>query len=398
MIGTEEFTGYKWAGLSSFPEGSFWHLRAQAFLSSVNWEALCDYASSLHHGERCSVKSEIALGGRHMVRIIQFENDSRWIARLRMPSRPTGKANHVDNEAADNLLLKREFDCLQLVKERTAVPVPTVFGYSNDSKIGAPVILMECLPGNVGIDLNFDFIPPKYKDSFFEEMAKIQTDISSILFPKIGSIIRLEDGSYDIGPIPGLGGPFNTATEYLRAWSATVKFPHTKSFIENNCGDLGAEVALSTAEFPQRINELAEKLSVRDNGPFPLRHVDFGHNNILVDDKYKIVGVIDWEHAFPAPWETIDFPLTLNMVPKAMDAPWNYDDHGVPTDEDLRERLVERKDYIAAVCRAEGPGSSILSSILSDSKVQALVTAMRLYAYDGKMGFYSKVLDYSTKA
>ncbi|EGD96537.1 hypothetical protein TESG_03977 [Trichophyton tonsurans CBS 112818] len=392
MEGTTEFTGYKWAGLS-FSEGSFWHCRAQSFLASVNWEALCDFASSLHSGKRCIVESEIALGGRHMVRIIQFEDNSRWIARLRMPARSTSKDDSIDkHEAADNLL-KREFDCLQLVKERTTVPVPTVFGYSNKSKIGAPVILMECLLGNVGTDLNFDFIPPKYKNSFFEEMARIQTEISSILFPKIGSIIRLENGSYDIGPIPGLGGPFDTATEYFRAWSATIQFPHPASFIENTCGNLGADIAKSTAEFPQRIGELAEMLPVRDSGPFPLRHIDFGHNNILVDDNYKVLGVIDWEHAFAAPWETVDFPLTLSTIPEAMDAPWNYDEHGVPKDEKIRERLVDRKDYIAAVCQAEGSGPPILSSILNDQKVQDLATAMRLYATDGKMGLYSKVLD-----
>lgn len=107
------FTGYKWAGLSSFTEGTFWHLRAQSFLKSVDCEVLCDYASGLHDGKKCAVEPAIALGRRQMVRIVQFEDGSRWIARLRMPARGTGEY-HKDNDkydAADHLL-KRGFDCM----------------------------------------------------------------------------------------------------------------------------------------------------------------------------------------------------------------------------------------------------------------------------------------------
>lgn len=72
--------------------------------------------------------------------------------------------------------MEREIDCLQLVKDLTTVPVPRVLGYMTRdyTMIGAPVMLMNCLPGNVGVNLNFDFVPSQYKISFFEEMARIQ--------------------------------------------------------------------------------------------------------------------------------------------------------------------------------------------------------------------------------
>lgn len=40
--------------------------------------------------------------------------------------------------------------------------------------------------------------------------------------------------------------------------------------------------------------KLASKLCIQDRGPFPVCHVDFGHNNIVVGDNYKILGVIDF--------------------------------------------------------------------------------------------------------
>lgn len=41
--------------------------------------------------------------------------------------------------------------------------------------------------------------------------------MSRIQLPKIGTIVGTnKDGSYRQGPIPGLGGPFETAAEFLR--------------------------------------------------------------------------------------------------------------------------------------------------------------------------------------
>lgn len=159
------FAGYQWAGLSTFQENSSAHRRAQALVASVDWTALCHFASELNHGRDCNIEPGIAMGGNHIVRILEFGDGVRWLARLRMP--------RIENDEDEARLLKREVDCLQLIKDRTSVPVPSVFGYlASRKEIGAGFILMECLPGNVAMDLNFNFIPEMYKSSFYEEMAR----------------------------------------------------------------------------------------------------------------------------------------------------------------------------------------------------------------------------------
>ncbi|KAK2765420.1 hypothetical protein FQN54_008268 [Arachnomyces sp. PD_36] len=386
MADNEGFGGFKWAGMSTFPETYWRHGHAQSFLKSVDWQALCASASGLHDGKECTLEPDIAMGLRHMVRILKFEDDSRWVARLRIP---------LNKEDSDEAVMRSEVDCLRLVKERTTVPVPAVFAFipRQDSNIGANVMLMECLMGNVGVDLNFDFIPTEYKSSFYEEMARIQTEISSITFPKIGSIIRLEDGSYDVGPIPGIGGPFETATEYFKALAPTLEFPTSESTIAATCGDLATRVSTSVAEFPRKISEMASQFCLQDNGPFVLCRPQFGHTDIVVNDSYKILGVIDWEDTISAPWETVEFPFPLNLVPAAMDPPWNFDENGVPVDEESRQRLRDRADYVAAVLRAESSGhSSMLSNVLKEERVQDLASAISLYQ-GGKMGLYSDIFD-----
>lgn len=133
-------------------------------------------SASMLHGFTTTktVKSapQYTMGGRHMVRRICFERGTKWIARVRITT--------TLNENEGSHLLQREVDCIQLVRERTSVPVPTIFGYnaSAKNKIGAPFMLMECFSGNVGVDLSGVAIPAQCKAFFHQEMARFQVNCS----------------------------------------------------------------------------------------------------------------------------------------------------------------------------------------------------------------------------
>lgn len=162
-------------------------------------------------------------------------------------------------------------------------------------------------------------------------------------------------------------------------------------------GEYADELMASASLFKTLVSDFAESLSVRNNGPFPLCHGDFGHNNMVFDDNYRLLGVIDWEFAFAGPWEiSCAFPLTLSTIPPAMDAPWNYDEMGHPKDPEDQRRLLDREEYIAIVREKEREQGLVegynLSSALQDSKRQHLTSALRLYQR-GKPGFFSKVFD-----
>lgn len=100
--------------------------------------------------------------------------------------------------------------------------------------------------------------------------------------------------------------------------------------------------------------------------------------------------------AFARPWEIFtDFPLTLSIVPPAIDAPWNYNHDCSPRDADLIEQFADQKEYVEAVRQEENsnPGNTHhLSEALGDSRRQQPVTTMRLYQ-DGKIGTYSNLID-----
>ena len=119
-----------------------------------------------------------------MVRRICFQRGIQGITRVRNTT-PL-------NEEEGGCLLQREVDCIQLVRERTSVRVPTIFGYiaSAKNKIGAPFILMEFFSGNVGLDLSGITILAQYKTFFHREMARFQVNYSNIPGERIALMIH----------------------------------------------------------------------------------------------------------------------------------------------------------------------------------------------------------------
>ncbi|OHE90477.1 hypothetical protein CORC01_14228 [Colletotrichum orchidophilum] len=392
---SKAFSGYRWTYHDSLQEGPI-RSRAESFSASVDWSSLLQYAARRRNGTSCRLLRDIGLGYNHMVRIIQFDDGVRWVARLRMPPIKSSGVFEDSDESVE-AVEKCEYNTISLVRQWSSIPIPEVHAIEArwDCDVKAPFMLMDCLPGNVGMDLGMK-IPPGYKPEFLRRLAQMHVQLAMVQLPMIGTIVsRNEDGTYRQGPIRGLGGPFNTATEFFKAWAAKTTFGMTDENLRTASGQYADEIIPSVLSFPKSISNLASKLSTRDHGPFPLCHGDFGHNNIIVDDEYRVLGLIDWEASFAGPWEVFaDFPLTLSMVPPSIDVPWNYNEQGDPVTDELKHQLADQKSYVAAVKEVEdcsGTGN-LLSDALKDCRRQQLVTAMRLYQR-GKVGWYSKLVD-----
>ncbi|CZT13631.1 uncharacterized protein RCO7_10853 [Rhynchosporium graminicola] len=387
------FSGYQWTYFTSLAPGSF-RTRAELFLTAVDWPSLLKYVAEKRCGIDCMLLPDIGLGYNHMVRILEFADNVRWVARLRMP--PLGKSEY--DQSALKIAMGCEINASSLVQRKTSIPIPQIhaFEVSSDCSVKAPFMVMDCLEGNVGMDLDMK-IPTEYKEDFFKNLAKVHVQLSGVQLPRIGTFLSInEDGTYLQGPIPGLGGPFDTACQFFEAWATNIEFGSPEDKIRAASGQYADELLPSISSFKEAIHRLAGRLSIRNHGPFPLCHGDFGHNNIIVDDQYHILGVIDWETAYAGPWEIFaDFPLTLSAVPRAMDAPWNYDEDGTPKNASTLRQFADRRDYVAFVRQAEedsGGNGHTLSEVLENPEKQQLITAMRLYQ-EGKAGWYGKLID-----
>lgn len=210
--------------------------------------------------------------------------------------------------------------------------------------------------------------------------------MASVRFPSIGGVIRLSDGTYSVGPIPGIGGPFDSAADFFKAWAKGMKFPYNQNTIrERTPVEHVDEILKSIKDFPLKLLNFTQRYCFQE-GPFPIVHTDLYKSNILVDAEYRVQSVIDWENAIIAPWEMVEFIKDLSIVPLVMDGPLYCEE------ESDREKFAERIRYIEVVKKTEKALQldSKLSMAFGDQNTQNLASAIWLYS-DGRIGFYSSV-------
>jgi len=210
--------------------------------------------------------------------------------------------------------------------------------------------------------------------------------MSAIRFRKIGGIVKASDGTYCVGPLPGIGGPFDSAAQFFEAWADHLKFPYSEETVrERTPPHLVDDVLESIRTFPSRIKEFANQYNFR-TGPFPLFHTDLYRSNVLLATRCY---VIDWEDAQVLPWEMVEFAKDLCIVPPALDGPVYQEDNMD------RKWWAERENYIKLVREAETSRGldNHLSITLGNSAVQHLAHAIWLYQIDGRIGFYNNVFN-----
>jgi hypothetical protein len=172
------FPGQNWKGTDFYPKSSPSRRLVDDCIKATNWDALCLYASILNNGIKCKALPNTTNGLFHLVRLLEFEDKTRWIARIQMCKSTERLAKK----------LKSEVDAMALVRERTKIAVPRIFGYEIDDKnpTGVAFMLMEFLPGNVAIDADGGYethhgvIPLQYRASFYNAIAQVQVQCSNI--------------------------------------------------------------------------------------------------------------------------------------------------------------------------------------------------------------------------
>jgi len=213
--------------------------------------------------------------------------------------------------------------------------------------------------------------------------------MASVSINKLGSLVLGPNGTIDIGPLPapfGFKGPFTSAADYFLSWAAHAKFGNL-DFLHGRLEDNDGLRSLKQAVilFPSRLKSAVEKRSPRNptsyENRYPIVHRDFLQHNILFDDTYNVVGVIDWEFAHSAPLEV--FAALTNMYScfdsKTLRAVTDRDDEGRQYIEDVME---EEKD-IGQGCKL----SKSFGSILGD------IGLCMTYFEEGRAVSFGKLLD-----
>ncbi|GJC99508.1 phosphotransferase [Colletotrichum higginsianum] len=294
-------------------------------------------------GKPATLISPLIFGGFNILYRIHLDGTSPDVmVRLPCPSLVQFPNEKTVYEAATAALIAK---CTQL-------PVPRQLCYGQDSPVG-PFIIMERVEncGSVSARLNRrseDPSAPHVLDANISEavleviwgkVAHCLLQLSCLTFPRIGSLVEADDGSYEVSGrplthnmtdmvrlanipravLPPEEKTYETADEWYTALAdmhiAQLIFQHNDLVTsEDDCRNkLAKEGRLSTFGFAednwsaQSSNIPGHTLSPAPSGShsFRLWGDDFRAGNILLNDSDDIAALIDWEYTYVGPTQFI---------------------------------------------------------------------------------------------
>jgi hypothetical protein len=262
-------------------------------------------------------------------------------------------------------------------RAKTLIPVPEVYYHSVDpaNEVGAEYILMDYIHGTVATELREAkkytaglFGTPDQDREFRKQMAVIQVTLSSFKFDKIGSLYLDErTPEFFIGPDIETGkGPWRSSMNYY----ADIADHALRECVRYAPPDVKSSCSFANPILFKHLISLCSHRSSID-GPFGLVNRDFGAHNLLVDDNFEIVGVIDLDGVMAAPMEVVaQYPVLTGLD---RDPPGHVETRPAAIDriERTEPKLKEYKDMVEAAEAEMGisneGNTTIANLMLSDA-------------------------------
>ncbi|KAK4146978.1 uncharacterized protein C8A04DRAFT_34528 [Dichotomopilus funicola] len=330
--------------------------------------------------------------------LVAPDDDRFLVARVRLPKHPESNATDADEE----YLIQCEVAAMKFLRANSrTVPLPTLYAYEAPGSVrainaGAAYMLIEGFYGNSLQDVDHSIynLPVSTQEHIFAQWTSFQAELATFTFPQIGSISQY---STDTGPIIGAiatswidslpaAGPFHSGWDYFVAVSKGLvaqALEKKRSGMENNqFATLGPlifrNIVRDTEIFKGDLNQ----------GPFHSNHMDMGMQNILIDDDFNFVAVIDWELAQSAPWEVNHCPMPIPLISSDRETAEILYDPGHTAHRNMPRqvgaRLLYRQKFQEAEQGLEKRGNPLRYSIAEVLEG----TASRIYGVVGKIGVF----------
>lgn len=207
----------------------------------------------------------------------------------------------------------------------------------------------------------------------------MQAQLAATTLPQIGSICSFsKDGDPILGklssaPFEGLPrpGPFVDAPAYFCAVARgrLASFQKTRSESNHNEELYGhlTWCELGILAFIDIVQSTDMFRNEGSNGPFHFNHMDLSPQNILVDENFDLLAVIDWEFAQTAPWEVNHYPMPFPLTRSpAEEASILADEQHLAYSATRRQHLTRklyRESFLDIEQRLKSAGRALARSI-----------------------------------
>jgi aminoglycoside phosphotransferase (APT) family kinase protein len=300
---------------------------------------------------RCTTAKKLTRGVSHEIFALQFQpeevTDTTPPSLVQANFSCIARFSRLDNTRLDNTRLDNtrlsntraksvsEIATARYLKRFTSIPVPEIYYYDldPDNDIGAPVVLMERMPGR-HLNKIWDDLSLDSKKSALSQIASVVVQLSSLKFDQIGSLDELGVGPIISPCFDYPKGPFHSTYEYMQSFLPAPR--------------LSAESPVLKDPLQEARTTIEHFLTHTDQAyiqpPFCLIHADFDGQNMLFRDSLdgsgpKLTGLIDFEYAFTGPlYFLYEYPIFIQ------DVSWS--------EELYAENAILRAHFVQAIHRA----------------------------------------------
>lgn len=322
-------------------------------MDHVNVDTLQSVASSLRGGKACTfdprkyIGKGAVMGSANNHAWITFDDGKKWLARF-----PKTGFSDVPLNFVEYLVLS-EFATLKFLESTDVLALKAYsFGLASDAgnSVGVNYLLIEALPGEPYDSYRAS---PDQKHHVLEQVGDILQTLSKHPFQTAGSLVWKDDQvivdavASNRWVALGKHGPFGTAAEYYtRITAEYLDLVADGQLYHEYPVEAFAFYKLFQSKIPLLLDQTADERVY-------LKHVDDRGDHLLVDNKYNVVGIIDWQFARVVPAREAFGPslLTADL-------------------EDLysgKSRLSETDVELAGILRGRGSG---LAGYMDDELVR----------------------------
>ncbi|KAG5972581.1 hypothetical protein E4U55_000791 [Claviceps digitariae] len=304
------------------PTGRQREEQREAFIQSISKSAVAALASRHNDNKECVVSDHVRSGSYNVCLFVTFPTDkTEWVVRIPITPMLVDEWTKLESEVAT----------MRYVKRNTTIPIPNIHAYgkgehlTEDKHTTQSFLIMDKLPGNRLDVFKLCSSPQDIQDRFYDEFVGILTQLLELEFPRTGSLYpdSTDKEREIIGPSLYLiendmevdTGIHRDATSGLKTTSEVLEQLHDilEYFQDIPTYDL---VTSSSRRDVFAQHSFADLLVDYHNSspkvqPLALHHGDLRCGNILVDDDFRIKGIIDWEWVTILPRQFCTPPLWI---------------------------------------------------------------------------------------
>ncbi|KEY68331.1 hypothetical protein S7711_11194 [Stachybotrys chartarum IBT 7711] len=283
--------------------------RRDVFVRNINEDRILTLASNYHGGDKAEFFMPPRQGRFNANYFVGFPGfTERWV--IRFPLQP-----HLAMDSKLHML--KEKTAIELIAEKTTIPVPKVIGHCLDNGHHPqvpPFIIIEYIGGEPLSFERFEVMEPSKRQMIIDQLADYYGQLRRMTYSRIGSLSPTMLGPVDVtrGPVNpmfndeelegtqpstvrelrGPQGMVSSATEYavslLGMMQRTLRYGAANTTSGNDARDKLYYLSRFEAVVKGWIDESL------DEGPFVLSFGDLHERNIILDENLRIQGILNW--------------------------------------------------------------------------------------------------------